>query len=719
MLDGFQDSFREEAYELLENLEQSLLELEDDPGNRETVSAVFRSMHTIKGSSAMFGFDAVSNFTHHVETVLDDVRNGKVPVTKALIDLTLESRDHIRLMLDEPKHPEIESRSRELVDRLNREVDTATSSGREPLKIDGDVQTDAIGHEDGTATDAPVHRGIDEPEEGTLARTWHVRFVPNHDIMANGTNPLLLLEELHDLGDCTVVAGMGRVPQLDELVPTESYTAWDIFLTTSQSEGAIRDVFIFVVDQCELGIRLIDEIDFSDEPRHKRLGQILVDRGVVEASVVQKAVSEQRRLGDLLVGSGVDAHEVESALQEQEHIKRSRQRVQADAASSSIRVQSEKLDELVDLVGELVTLQARLTQTSAGIGNAELTTISENFERLIGELRDDTMSIRMVPIATSFSRFRRLVRDLSQELGKSVDLITEGGETELDKTVIERLHDPLVHVIRNSIDHGLESPDERTAGGKPATGTVSLIARHVGANVEVRVVDDGKGLDQKRIREKAIDRGLISPETSLSDSEVYDLIFMPGFSTAQTVTTVSGRGVGMDVVRRQVESIGGNVAVESKSGAGTAVVISIPLTLAIIDGLLVRIGAEHFVVPLANVEECIEYRRASDNEGVVANRGELLPIVDLRREFGIQGERPEIEQAVVVETGIGGIGFIVDKVIGDHQTVIKNLGKLYNDLEGVSGATILGDGGVALILDVQRLAAGKSNGGRRTKREAI
>ncbi|MDA3948879.1 MAG: chemotaxis protein CheA [Spirochaeta sp.] len=711
MIDGFQDSFREEAYELLENLEQALLQLEDAPDDRDVVSAVFRSMHTIKGSAAMFGFDAVSGFTHHVETVLDDVRNGKIPVTRGLIDLTLESRDHIRLMLDDPEHESIPERSQALMKRLEEEVDRAQGD-REPLEIDGEVVTHAIGDENGSAAAPPPPQ--QEGAGEALARTWHIRFVPHTDIMSNGTNPLLLLEELHDLGDCTVVAGLSKVPPLEQFSAEATYTTWDVFLTTTQPSSAIRDVFMFVDDQCDLQIRLVDEIDFSDEPRHKRLGQILIDRGVVESDVVRQAVSEQRRLGEVLVGSGVDAHEVETALQEQEHIKRSRQKVQADAASSSIRVQSDKLDELVDLVGELVTLQARLTQTTDGVEHTELTTISENFERLIGELRDHTMSIRMVPIATSFSRFRRLVRDLSQELGKDVELTTEGGETELDKTVIERLHDPLVHVIRNSIDHGLESPEQRKAAGKSKTGNVSLSARHAGANVEVRVVDDGKGLDREAIRQRAVERGLIGSDAQFGDSEVFDLVFQPGFSTAAAVTTVSGRGVGMDVVRKEVENIGGTVTLHSVPGNGTTIVISIPLTLAIIDGLLVRIGGEHFVVPLSNVEECIEYRRGSSNDAVVANRGELLPLIDLRHEFGISGNRPEIEQAVVVETGIGEVGFVVDTVIGDHQTVIKNLGKLYHNLEGVSGATILGDGGVALILDVQRLAAGKSNGGHHT-----
>jgi two-component system chemotaxis sensor kinase CheA len=709
MLDGFQDSFREEAYELLNSLEQSLLELEDRPDDPDLVSAVFRSMHTIKGSAAMFGFDAISDFTHHVESMLDDVRNGRLAVSRSLIDLTLESRDHIRNMLEEPDDPAIPATSEALMARLKQEVEIGRGGNREPIELDEGLSTAAIGGEEAPAGSSA---GRDTLNAGSSAvgvpATWHIRFVPTPDIGVNGSNPLLLLAELHELGDCTVVANTRGIPTLESDDLDHVHVWWDVFLTTSRGIDAIRDVFIFVDDRCEVKIQLIEEVDFSEEGEYKRLGQILIDRGVVDPAIVNEAVSGQQRLGQVLVGRGVDTYEVETALQEQEHVRRARQKVQSEAAASSIRVQSEKLDELVDLVGELVTLQARLTQTVAGT-STEATTISENFERLVGELRDHTMSIRMLPISTSFSRFRRLVRDLSQELGKEVELVTEGGETELDKTVIERLHDPLVHVIRNSIDHGIESPEKRKAAGKPAGGTVSLRARHAGANVEVRIEDDGAGLNRERIRERAIERGLFSPDAQMSESELLDLVFAAGFSTAAAVTTVSGRGVGMDVVRKEVENIGGNVSLESAAGNGTTVIISIPLTLAIIDGLLVRIGKERFVIPLSNVQECIEYRRAREDDGVVANRGALLPIIDLRREFGIGGDRPQIEQAVVVESGIGPIGFIVDMVIGDHQTVIKNLGQVYQHVEGVSGATILGDGDVALILDVQRLAVGKSH----------
>ncbi len=708
MLDGFQDSFREEAYELLNNLEQSLLELEERPNDMDVISAVFRSMHTIKGSASMFGFDSISQFTHHVESMLDDVRNGRLPVSRPLIDLTLEARDHIRHMLEEPEDPAIDDRSQQLMKRLEEVLQAEQG---EPVPFDDSVTTVAIGHDEASgaaSSDAPAGQGAGEPSGKNTPATWHIRFVPTTDIGTNGSNPFLLIEELHGLGDCTVVANTTEIPDLEAGLLDEAHVWWDIFLTTDQGAAAIRDVFIFVDDRCRISIQLIDELDFAEDSEYKRLGQILVERGVVEASIIDQAVSGQKRLGEVLVGQGVDTYEVETALHEQEHVKRARQKAQSDSAASSIRVHSEKLDDLVDLVGELVTLQARLTQTADGMGG-EVVPISENFERLVAALRDHTMSIRMLPISTSFSRFRRLIRDLSQELGKQVDLVTEGGETELDKTVIERLHDPLVHIIRNSVDHGIEPPETRRAAGKDPMGTIALRARHAGANVEVRIEDDGGGLNRDRIRERAVERGIIAAEAQMSEQELLDLVFAPGFSTAGAVTTVSGRGVGMDVVRKEVENIGGTVALESFPGTGTTIVISIPLTLAIIDGLLVRIGDERFVLPLSNVEECIEFHRTGVNDGVVANRGEMLPIVDLRNEFGIGGERPPIEQAVVVQTGIGDVGFLVDTVIGDHQTVIKNLGQMYRSTEGVSGATILGDGDVALILDVQRLAAGKSN----------
>ncbi|POR05678.1 hypothetical protein AU468_00450 [Alkalispirochaeta sphaeroplastigenens] len=726
MIDGFQESFRTEARELLNGLEQSLLELEQNPDDTENIAAVFRVMHTIKGSAGMFGFDSISAFAHHLESSLQEVRDGRVPVTEDLVDATLHCRDHILFMLDQPDDPSAGERSRELQDQLAVIVSRSAKDSPSPDGASAGTGPDQTAHppESGETVLAQEPLPTDAPRESSVARdpsgsgapeTWFIRFAPHREIMKNGTNPLLLLEELQELGSCTVVAHTGKITSLEAVENLDCLVSWDVFLTTTASEASIREIFLFVDDSSTISVKKFDSIDLSDESgEYKRLGQILVDRGVVGAQVVEEALAGQKKLGEVLLEHGVDSDEINSALREQEHARKTRERGTPEGTTSSIRVQSEKLDDLVDLVGELVTLQARLTQVSQDdqVDQTSLETIAETFERLIGSLRDHTMSIRMLPVASIFSRFRRLVRDLSRDLGKDVELVTSGGETELDKSVLERLQDPLVHVIRNSIDHGIEAPSVRTAAGKPAVGKIALRARHVGASVEIRVEDDGQGLDRERILSIARERGIISPGVSPDDQEVCDLVFQPGFSTAQEVTTVSGRGVGMDVVRREMDAIGGTVGFDPSATRGTALVMTIPLTLAIIDGLLIRIGAERFVIPLANVEECIEYQRnGSDEKDTVHNRGELLPLVNLRKIFRVSGKRPAIEQAVVVMTGVGRIGFIVDQVIGEHQTVIKNLGHLYRSIEAVSGATILGDGTVALILDIQRLSGQISHAG--------
>ena len=518
----------------------------------------------------------------------------------------------------------------------------------------------------------------------------------------------MLLRELCELGDCTCVPYTDAIPRLSEIDRESCYTQWDVVVTTKQPEAALRDVFIFVEDSAEISIHVIDDITDVEE-NHKRLGEILADRGVVQREAVDRAAERQKRLGEMLVEEGVSKREVESALEEQQHVDRSRKKYQQEMASSSIRVSSDKLDRLVDLVGEIVTLQARLSQTSTKLQDGGLTTVAENFERLTDELRDSTMSIRMLPIGTTFSKFRRLVRDLSQELGKEVEMNASGGETELDKTVIERLNDPLVHIIRNAIDHGIETPEKREAAGKDRTGTVSLSAEHGGAAVLIDITDDGAGLERDAVLAKAKSVGLIRGDESFTDEEVWELLFAPGFSTSDNVTTVSGRGVGMDVVKQEIDNLGGSVQIDTEPGKGTTFRLSIPLTLAIIDGLLVRIGGQHYVFPLAAVGECIELTEEMREErrggSILNNRGEILPYVRLRDVFGIDGVAEGIEQVVVANSEQGKVGFVVDTVIGDFQTVIKNLGKFYRDLEGISGATILGDGTVALILDLKRLAS--------------
>jgi two-component system chemotaxis sensor kinase CheA len=689
-IDIHKAAFLEEAYELLTVLETSLLELEERPDDMELIGTIFRALHTIKGSGSMFGFDKIAAFTHEVETAFDLVRNGEVTVTKELIDLTLSSRDHIKKMLDSPDEHD-DSAGKEILSSLKRLL-----PGKQ--------------HDKAAAVSSEKTGSSSEMSSNKL--TYRIQFRPNADIFTKGINPMLLLDDLQMLGALKVVAYYDSIPLLDNMEAEECYTYWDIILTTDKGVNAIKDVFIFVEDDCKLVIEVIDDGDkLSEDISNRKIGDIMIERGFVTREDLDKVLSQQKRIGQMLVESDmIDSRKVESALVEQQHIKelkqKEQQKEQADTASS-IRVASDKLDSLVNLVGEMVTVQARLSQVSAYKNDPDLLSIAEEVERLTGELRDQTMSIRMMPIGTTFSKFKRLVRDLSKELGKEIELSTEGAETELDKTVIEKLNDPMVHLIRNCIDHAIETPDMRTAIGKPAQGMIHLSAKHSGAYVLIEIIDDGAGLDAEVIRAKAIEKGMIAPDAELTEKEIYSLILAPGFSTAKTVTNVSGRGVGMDVVKRAIDNLRGSIGITSQKGIGTTITLRLPLTLAIIEGLLVQIGKEYFVLPLSVVEECVELTRediANAHGRHLANvRGQIVPYISLREQFAINGKIPEIEQIVIVGVEGHRVGFVIDNVIGEHQTVIKTLGRVYKDIVGISGATILGDGTVALILDIQKL----------------
>jgi len=404
----------------------------------------------------------------------------------------------------------------------------------------------------------------------------------------------------------------------------------------------------------------------------------------------------------------VSTDQVQAALVEQQHIREMRLKRQASESTASIRVPAEKLDNLVNMVGELVTVQSRLSQLAARFNDLSLIQVAEEVERLTAELRDNTMSIRMLPIGATFSRFERLVRDLSTELGKEIILNTEGAETELDKTVIEKLNDPLIHIIRNSIDHGIEMPEARKLAGKPEQGTVNLSAEHSGANVFIRISDDGAGLDAEAIRTKAVEKGLIASDAVMSEKEILSLILTPGFSMAKNITNVSGRGVGMDVVKKGIDALQGTIEMVSKKGFGTTITLKLPLTMAIIDGLLVQIENVHYIMPLAAIEECVELTRedvaGAHGKHIARIRGEIVPYIRLREMFMHGGIAPAIEQIVTARIDDVRVGFVVDQVVGQHQTVIKSMSRMYRDIEHVSGATILGDGNVALILDLPKLA---------------
>ncbi|QDK34036.1 chemotaxis protein CheA [Sphingomonas sp. IC081] len=669
-------AFRVEAADLLDGTEQALLDLTHDLGSRELIDTVFRGMHTLKGSGAMFGFDALAAFTHHCETAFDRVRKGLAPATQELVAVTLSAMDHMRALVEvqgQASGAGIAAAGEAILAQLHAAIgDTA-------VPPPAPARDAATGSSDGGGADA----GAGEAQGG-----WRITFRLPADAMANGTNPLILLDELRDLGEAEVVARTGAIPPLDVLEAQECHLGWEVTLRGPATREAIEDVFIFVMDDMDLRL----------EP--------LTAAAPVEA---EPGAAESPAAGPA-AGPAAPAPPPPAAETPAEPGPARAPR----ATGESVRVPAERLDVLMDRVGELVIVQSRLAQLASGgingpAGELALRSISEEVERLANELRDTTMVLRMVPIATLFGRFRRLVHDLARETGKVIELVTDGESTEIDKTVSERLADPIVHLIRNSCDHGLEPPEERLAAGKPAGGRLRLAAEQAGGEVLITIADDGRGIDRERVRAKAEANGLIQPGQVLADGELLQLIFQPGFSTAAQVTNLSGRGVGMDVVKRTIEALRGTIDVTSQPGRGSVMTLRIPLTLAIIEGLLVRVGEGKYVIPLAAVEECIELSLEDDirsrGRSMIQLREQLVPFLRLRELFDT-GTRPDaFQKIVVIATGGERVGLVVDQIIGSHQTVIKSMSCLHRGIPSFSGATILGDGGVALILDVVQLVA--------------
>ena len=671
------EMFRQEALELLNDVQECLLLIEKDPADKESINRLFRAMHSIKGAGGMFGFDRITEFTHHIETALDLVREDKLVITKELIDLVLASHDCIRDMLDDEQSVE-ESRLNQVIHLLQ--------------DLSGITPKDQ-------AKKTTKH-------ESEKNKVFRIRFKPDPQIFYTGTNPRTLLDELRILGECRIVCNTSEVPDLSTMDPELCYCFWDIILYTQATQNQVEDVFIFVSSESQIRIDLVDEGDVETE-NYKKIGEILVDRGDLPKEKLEETLKENVAIGERMLKKAIiDPHTLESALAEQEMVRAIRNKRQQETAMSTIRVQADKLDRLVDLVGELVTAQARITRIAEHTPeNIELSDVAEELESLTTRLRDETMGIRMVPIGSIVSSFRRVVRDLAKDLGKNIEFECTGEETELDKGVIERLKDPLVHIIRNSVDHGIESPEDRLESGKPEQGLIHLEATHAGAHVIIRITDNGRGINTTAIRRKAIEKGIITPDQILSEQELFQLIFAPGFSTAQTVSEVSGRGVGMDVVRQNIEALRGSIQVKSESGLGTTITLKLPLTLAIIDGLMVNLDQDSFIIPLSLVEECVDLDHAQTDKikgrNILNLRGAAVPFIRLRERLHRSTPPPAREQIVITNSEGNRIGVVVDAVVGSHQTVLKNLGPAMRQARDVSGATILGDGSVALILDLQ------------------
>ncbi|WP_129141804.1 chemotaxis protein CheA [Modicisalibacter coralii] len=664
--------FRDEAHEHLQVLETALLELERRPGDAKQIVLAFRAMHTIKGAAGMVGFDHLSAFTHHLETLFDEVRNARLSLGPEAISLVLESRDHIETLLVDPE-PDA------------GQLATSARLQARFLALMGEAR----------AQPAAAEAAVDDEGRPTA---YALRIVPSAEAFADGFDPLPVLRELSGLGECHAVTTLSDAFDPDAFDPERCHLTSRVLLVTAAPRESLDDVFIFVADDWRITIEALDGEALD------AMTELLVAEGALSAAAREAL---RGALAVPAVESGVPAAGAPAHAGEGGPAPGAKS--PAPSSEPTVKVPQGKLDSLLDQVAELVILQARLEQLGLEREDEALDELAEEMGRLTTGLRDTAFDIRMLPIGSTFGRFRRLVRDLSRELGKDVVLETDGADTELDKLMLDRLGDPLVHLLRNSLDHGIESPEARVAAGKPARGTLRLAAGHQQGRVIITLGDDGAGLDGARILAKAVEQGLVRADTPLDEHEIHQLIFEPGFSTAARVSDVSGRGVGMDVVKSSIESLQGRVTIDSRPGEGTTVRIELPMTLAIIDGLMVAVDERRYVVPLSVVEECIETtgEAAGQRGGVrlVEHRGSLMPCLRLREHFAVAGPAPAIEQSVVVRVGEAFLGLTVDAVIGHFQTVIKGLGRLYQGTPGVMGATIMGNGEIAMILDVAELFA--------------
>ncbi|RZA06422.1 MAG: chemotaxis protein CheA [Moraxellaceae bacterium] len=697
--------FIQEAKELLQSMEAALLILEGNPNDTDTIDEVFRAAHTIKGSAGLFGLEPIVSFTHVLEDVLDRLREGKIKPEQGLIALLLESGDHLkdllRVFVIEAGELNVREQQREL-------------SLREQLKTYQSAQHNINSAQTENLT--PVHM---VGGEGLVrSSVWHISLRFGPDVFRNGMDPQSFLRYLASFGSLVSVTTLcDAMPEASTMDAETCYLGFEIEFDADVEKQKIADVFNFVRDDCVVHIlpphskiadylKLIQKLPEEDS----RLGEILVNSGALTADELAQGLSEQHakfissgefaRIGDILVEQrAVEPSLVQAALDKQTRIKD-----QKIKENQFIRVQADKLDYLINLIGELVIAGAGANLLARQSQDGAFYEATSAVSDLVEEIRDGALRLRMVAIGDTFNRFHRIVRDLSHELGKNVELHIHGAETEVDKTLVEKISDPLMHLMRNSMDHGIEAPDMRILAGKPIKGKLTLNAYHDSGSIVIEITDDGRGLNRERILQKAIERGLVSASATLSDTDIYKLIFEPGFSTAESITSVSGRGVGMDVVKRNIASLRGTIELDSKPGQGTAVYIRLPLTLAIIDGFLIGVGQASYVVPLDMVQECIELNndqsKSVHQQHYLNLRGEVLPLIFLRSQFHLDEARSRRENVVVVRCAGRKAGLVVDELQGEFQTVIKPLGKLFGGLRGISGSTILGNGAVALILDV-------------------
>ncbi|KJY79641.1 chemotaxis protein CheA [Vibrio nigripulchritudo] len=673
--------FYEECRENLEVLETVLLDLDPDNVDLETINTIFRAAHSIKGGAATFNLLDISEFTHNVEAYLDEVRNGQMTLTRHSVDILLKSGDCITEMLEGYENEtEVESA---LKDEVNKELAAL-------LDTQGDTNADSS---------ASPSEQVETTDSGNGSDTakWLVSFIPHTDLFFSGNDPLRIIGEIKELDpDCDIVCNMANLPELSELEPELCYLNWRMTISGEVAEEDIREIFEWVEDQCDLDVqREQTEGENVAQPSSETEQTETVPQEPQPQSAAVPVPETKPKDNKKPAAAGKPA--------------------KSESSVSSIRVDIDKVDSLINLVGELVITQSMLTEIGNDFTVDKLEKLKSGLDQLLQnskDLQENVLNIRMLPMSFAFSRFPRLVRDLSGRLGKQVDLQIKGENTELDKTVLERIVDPLVHLVRNGIDHGLELPDERRENGKPEMGVIELNAFHQGGSIIIEVKDDGAGINCDKLWKKAQDKGVLPPDArreEMTDKQIVNLIFAPGFSTAEEVSDISGRGVGMDVVRRNIEELGGHIEVESQLGTGSTFTISLPLTLAILDGQLVKVAGEVYVIPLLTIIESIQIdtqcvKHAAGGVELYRLREENIPVLRLHEEFEM-GESGELEGRILclVEAAGNRVGLLIDELLDQQQVVIKSLESNYSKVAGISGATILGDGSVSLILDIQGL----------------
>lgn len=659
----FKVKYKEEAVELINLMEKSLLLMESNSEDPALIEEVFRNMHTLKGNSSMLGFKTISDFTHHLESIYDLVRSGEMNISKEILNVTFSSLDHLSLLVNN-NEGSLNEKEKKAHTQLSGKVIEIINSVKKNVQ-NNDIP---IEHYETTAI---------SPDKKLT--TYRINFSPDKNFFLNGSNPLNLINELHEFGQCKVIARIDNIPFLEVCDVDSCYTSWDIYLSTKEDLKIISEVFLFVEDICKLDIKEVPQNSFLLDP-----------------SIEAEDFSD----------SGNNIEEVKDNNLSLPNMQEKAGQNNKKQVISSIRVPSERLDNLMSLVSELMTLQAKLGTLTEQNPQSELLAVTENLEKISTRLRDNAFSMCLLPLENMVTPFHRLVRDLAAELNKEIEFITEGTETELDKNIMEGLSDPIMHLLRNSIDHGIEDPESRINSGKPRHGKILFKAFCAGTNVYIEIHDDGKGIDPDKIRDKAIQKGIIGNEDILSEKEIFNLIFLPGFTTAEQVSKTSGRGVGMDVVKRKIADIRGQIKITSKINAGTTITIKLPITVSIIDGLLVKINDADFVIPLSAVERCYELplsRKLNRFNNLIVLDGEQIPFISLSEEFDGKENLNSSQEIVIVYYDEKKVGLIVDRIVGKFQAVLKPLGRYFLHMDNISGATILGDGKIALVLDTNNV----------------